>query len=191
MTDSQKSMPANAKLVFKGRIFEVWQWEQKMFDGSVEIFERLRRPNTAVMIATVGDKILIKVQEQPSRPRPFLSLPGGRCDWREDPLDAARRELLEETGYESQDWILWKELNPVGKIEWTVYTYIARNCVQKKAPHLDAGEKITTRLIGFEEFLTLSEDPTFYERELAGVLMRTRYDPNAKEEFYNLLFKTS
>src|SRR3989344_5876898 len=116
MTDSQKSIPSNAKMVFRGKLFEVWQWEQKMFDGSVEIFEHLRRPNTAVVVPTVRDKILIEVQEQPHRFKPFLSLPGGKCNWEEDPLAAARRELLEETGYESGDWTLWKELNPVGKI---------------------------------------------------------------------------
>ena len=162
-----------------------------MFDGSVEIFEHLKRPNTAVVIPTIGDKILIEVQEQPHRLKPFLSLPGGRCDWEEDPLAAAKRELLEETGYESYDWTLWKELNPVGKIEWTVYTYIARNCIEKQAPHLDPGEKITIRLIDFEDFLMLSEDPSFYERELKGVLLQARFDARTKEEFYRLLFKGS
>ena len=189
MSSSQNPVPSNAKLVFKGKLFEVWQWEQKMFDGSVEIFEHLKRPNTAVVIPTVGDKILIEVQEQPHRLKPFLSLPGGRCGWDENPLAGAKRELLEETGYESYDWTLWKELNPVGKIEWTVYTYIARNCIEKQAPHLDPGEKITIRLIDFEDFLMLSEDPSFYERELIGVLLRARFDPKTKEEFYSLLFK--
>lgn len=159
-----------------------------MFDGSIEIFERLRRPNTAVVVPVVGDKILIEVQEQPHRSAPFLSLPGGRCDWGEDPLAAAKRELLEETGHGSDDWTLWKELNPVGKIEWTVYTYIARSCIQKQTPHLDPGEKITVRPIDFEEFLTLSEDPSFYERELKAVLLRARFDSKAREELYLLFF---
>lgn len=192
MIEARKSsIPPHAKIVFKGILFEVWQWEQKMFDGSVEFFEHLRRPNTVVVVSTVGDKILIEIQEQPHRSKPFLSLPGGRCGWEEDPLAAAKRELLEETGYESDDWTLWKELNPVGKIEWTVYTYIARNCVKKQEPHLDAGEKIAAKLIDFEEFLMLAEDPSFYERELISVILQARFDPKAKEELYNLLFRTS
>ena len=182
-------IPSHAKMVFKGIIFEVWQWEQKMFDGSVAIFERLKRPNTVQAVATVGDKILLQTQQQPDNMTPFPSLPGGRCDsFDEDSLAAAKRELLEETGYVSNDWKLWKEQSPVGKIQWTVYTFIARNCVKQQEPHLDAGEKITTRLIDFEEFLMLSEHPRFYEGELVMALFRARFDEKAKTELKTLLF---
>ncbi len=184
-----EQLPPNAKLAFKGEIFEVWQWEQKMFDGSAETFEQLRRPNSVLVIPVVGDKILIQIQEQPHRPKPFPSLPGGRCAWDEEPLEAAKRELLEETGYTSENWILWKEFQPVNKIIWTVYTYIAKDCQHRQPPQLDAGEKISTRLISFDEFLMLSEEPNFYEKELVGSLLRARFDEKFREEFYNLLFK--
>jgi len=180
-------MPADAKMVYKGKIFEVWQWQQEMFDGTTETFERLRRQNTALVIATVGDKILIQDEQQPNT-NVFPSLPGGRCDWNEDPLEAAKRELLEETGYISDDWIPWQEIDPVGKIEWTIYTFIARNCTFKQEPHLEAGEKITPRLIDFDEFLMLSDNPLFLEKQLVEYLLRVRLDPQKKEEFRKLLF---
>ncbi|MBI4093294.1 MAG: NUDIX hydrolase [Candidatus Kerfeldbacteria bacterium] len=181
-------IPAHAKRVFKGVIFEVWQWKQKMFDGSTEVFEMLKRPNTAVIIPTVRDKILILEQLQPNWKHSRLSLPGGRCDWGEDSLKAAQRELLEETGYQSDDWKLWKEQSPVGKMEWTVFTYIARNCSKVENPRLDAGEKVTPRMITFDEFLMLSKDPSFYEKELAGILLMMRADRKLRDEFYRLLF---
>jgi hypothetical protein len=46
-------IPENAKLAFKGIIFEVWQWEQKMFDGSIEIFERIWRSPSVNILAIV------------------------------------------------------------------------------------------------------------------------------------------
>ncbi|MBU4338880.1 NUDIX domain-containing protein [Patescibacteria group bacterium] len=189
MKKLNNQLPLNAKRAFKGEIFEVWQWEQKMFDGSVEIFEKLKRSNTAGVIAAAGGKILIQAQEQPDKPEVFASIPGGRCEEGEDSLVAAKRELLEETGYASDDWELWNEQEPVSKLIWTVYTYIARDCVYKQPPRLDAGEKITIRFISFDEFLMLSEDKNFYEKELVNALYRARFDKKFREEFRKLLFK--
>lgn len=189
MKKDNNKLPLNAKRVFKGEIFEVWQWEQKMYDGTMEIFEKLKRSNTAEVIATVGDKILIQAQSQPDKSEAFTSIPGGRCEEGEEPLATAKRELLEETGYVSDDWDLWIEQNLVAKIIWTVYTYIARNCVYCHPPYLDSGEKITTRLISFDDFLMLSEDKNFYEKELASALYRARFDKKFRESFFKLLFK--
>lgn len=182
------NLPPNAKRVFKGIIFDVWQWEQKMFDGTVEIFEKLRRADTALVIAVVGDKILIQEQEQPAKFGPFLSLPGGRLEEGEEPLDGAKREFLEETGYVSDDWELWKQFSPFSKTIWTVYIYIARNCRKEAEQTLDAGEKISLRLIDFEEFLMLSEDKMFYERELVPFLYYLRLHKDEKEQFRTFLF---
>jgi ADP-ribose pyrophosphatase len=188
MNTRRNPIPVDATMVFKGVIFEVWQWRQKMFDGSMQTFERLKRPNTAQVIPVVGDKILVLLEEQPDARQPFPSIPGGRFDEGEDALAAAKRELVEETGYVSEDWTLWKEVDPVGKIEWTVFTYVARDCVLKNAPHLDAGEKITTKFIDFDAFLGLADDPLFYSPEMVSDLLRLRLDQNKKEEFRKLLF---
>ena len=182
-----KAIPLHAKLMFKGKIFDTYQWEQQMYDGSFVTFERLKRSCTAAVIPIVGDKILITEQEQPDT-HLFISLPGGRCDENEDPLVAAQRELLEETGYVSDDWILWKEDRPFNKIVWTIYTYIARNCKLKQSPHLDAGEKIKLKLVTFAEFIMLSEDPQFRDVGLATELLRIRLHPEKLQKFQNLLF---
>ncbi len=182
-------LPSNATRVFTGKFFEVWQWEQTMFDGSTKIFEKLKRPNTAEVIALVGEKILLQTEQQPQMPQPVSSIPGGKVDEGEDPLAAAKRELLEETGYVSDDWVLWSAISPIFKIEWTVFTYIARNCRQVQAATPDVGEKIETRLVDFDEFLKIAtEDPLFYSPEIVPDLLRARLDPKKLDEFKRLLF---
>lgn len=183
-----KDLPTDAKLVFKGKIFDTYQWEQKLFDGTTTTFERLKRPNTATVIPVIGDKILVTEQEQPDT-HSFLSTPGGRCDGDEDMLVAAKRELLEETGYVSDDWELFRAVQPFNKIVWTISTYIARNCRKQQDPHVDAGEKIEIQFFDFEDFLLLSENTQFRDVELTTELLRMRVHPDKKEAFRKQLFK--
>lgn len=184
----RKGLPAHARMVFKGVIFEVWQWEQEMFDGTTEIFEKVRRPATVEIIATVGDKILMEEQDQPDR-KNNINTPSGRVDEGEDELDAAKRELLEETGYESSDWNLFFKHSADGKVLHQMHYFIARNCRKMREPHLDAGEKIETKLITFDDFILLTEEPRFWmSPEFIIYLLRLQADPNKKEEFRKLLF---
>lgn len=187
MSNKKNKFPKSARRIFKGEIYEVWQWPQKMFDGSIATFEMLKRPHTSVVIPAVGDKILILHQSQPNKPN-FLSLAGGRHESGETPLNAAKRELIEETGYVSRDWRLWQKINPVGKIDWTIYVYIARDCLYWQPQKLDAGEKIAIKLLSYDELLQLADNPNFYERELVGHMLRVRYDNKEYKKFHKLLF---
>jgi ADP-ribose pyrophosphatase len=191
MIAPSNNLPQGARLVFKGRIFDVYQWEQKMFDGTTETFERLKRPDTVVIIPTVNDKILILDEDQPygAQVKSYIDFPAGRAD--KDGaaiLDEAKRELLEETGYASEDWEFLMSYEPHGKIIWTVFVYIARNCKKITEQKLDPGEKITVRPVTFEEVIMLPDDPKFRSGKLNEEFLRMRLDPAKKEEFRKLLF---
>ena len=181
-------LPAHAKMVFKGILFEVWQWTEKMYDGSTDTFECIVWDDSATIIPTLGDKILIEDQEQPDWVARQISLPGGRCNRGEDPLVCAKRELLEETGYASNEWELLKEQKPWGKFRRSEYLYVARNCFYKESPHLDRGEKITARPVSFEDFLALGDNPSFFSREVVPLLIRARYNGDAKEDLRRRVF---
>ena len=159
-------IPENAELKFKGIIFDVYQWQQEMFDGSFETFEGLKRGNTVVIIPIVDGKFLINDEEQPSLGK-FLTFPCGRIDKSEESLESAKRELSEETGYESNNWEKYMRVQPDRKIEWTVHVFIAKNCKKTKNPKLDPGEKIVTKLVDFEELKQIFLSEEYRGKELA------------------------
>jgi len=180
-------IPKNAKLVYKGKLFEVYRWEQELFDGTMDTFEMLKRPDTIQIITVVGDKVLVTREEQPGRPVRELGFLGGRSEEGEEPLVTAKRELLEESGLESDDWELWKVYDPFVKMDWKIYMFIARNCRKVSEPKLDAGEKIQMREVNFDEFIELFTGEGFWAPSFSNDLLRMKLD-GALPEFRKKLF---
>jgi len=139
---SKQPIPENAKRVFKGVIFDVYQWEQEMYDGTKSTFEKLKRKDTVTVFPVLSDgKIILTEQEQPGS-EPFIGATGGRVEEGEEILVAAKRELLEETGYEAQEFILWDSRQITKKIDYAVFTFIAKGLKKVADINLDGGEKI-------------------------------------------------
>ncbi|MBI5357265.1 NUDIX hydrolase [Candidatus Saccharibacteria bacterium] len=156
---NSRLLPKEAQLVFKGQIFDVYQWEQEMFDGSKETFEMLKRPDTIKVIAIKDNKIVITEEEQPNH-RAYYDIPGGRHDDEsETELEAAKRELLEETGLSFKNWRLIKVEQPYAKIEWFVYLFLATDFESQVDQKLDSGEKIEVKFLSLEEAKKLVNDP--------------------------------
>ncbi len=141
-----RSIPAAAKKVFTGQIFDVYQWPQTMFDGASATFEMIKRPDTIEVLCLVADKLVILYQQQPGT-NYYYDLPSGRHDVEsESELDAAKREVLEETGRSFARWHLIECKQPDPKIDRLIYTFVAWDQISQQAPHLDNGEKISEDL---------------------------------------------
>ena len=183
---SRQPIPDTAKRVFKGMMFDVYQWEQELFDGSKAIFEKVKRPDTVVVFPVLPDgKILLTEQEQPGKAS-FIGATGGRVDEGEDVLAAAKRELLEESGYEAEEYILWHAEQPVSKMEWAVYVFIAKGLKKVTDLHLDGGEKITLKPAAFDEFIDLGSIENFSEKEIVFKLLEAKLYPEKKEALRKL-----
>lgn len=148
-------VPDHAKRVFEGVIYDVYQWQQENFDDSVVTFEMLKRPDTVSALCIVDDSIVVLDDEQPHRGSK-LTFPGGRVDAEDsDPLAAAKREILEETGYQFANWRLVNVIQPQAKLEWFIYTYVAWGVQNKVDTKHDPGERITAELKSFDEIKQL------------------------------------
>ncbi|MCX6752639.1 MAG: NUDIX hydrolase [Candidatus Nomurabacteria bacterium] len=187
---SKQPIPKNAKRVFKGVIFDVYQWEQEMFDGTKETFEKLKRPDTVVVFPVLPDgKIILTEQEQPSK-KPFIGATGGRVDEGEGVLSAAKRELLEESGYEAEEFILWDAQHPTEKVDWIIYTFIAKGLKKVADMNLDSGEKIKLLPVTLDELIDMAtrENTYFAEQQIVLKLFEAKYDKKKRKEL-NELFK--
>lgn len=146
-------IPEQAERVFKGTIFDVYHWQQEMFDGSFETFEMLKRPDSVSIIAVHDDKLVIVREQQPGS-EPWFGLPAGRHDHSEESeLVAAQREMKEETGLTFKQWKLLHVGQPSGKLEWFDYIFLATDLLAEEPQNLDVGEKIEVHYMSLEELM--------------------------------------
>jgi len=182
--------PRGARRVFKGKIFDVYQWKQKLFDGSYGTFERLKRPDTVTIIPILGNGKVMIVREQQPGTKSFLSVIGGRVDPGERIIEAARRELLEETGYSAGKLIPWLSWRPYNKIVWTIYVFIAKNCKKVAPIHLDAGEKIKPKFITLDKLINLVlMGNVRLPMELTQMILRAKANPREMKKLRKLFSK--
>ncbi len=185
---SKQPIPTHAKKVFSGVMFEFYQWEQELFDGTKAIFEKVKRPDTVVIFPVLPDgRILLTEQEQPGKGK-FVGTTGGRVDEGEDILQAAQRELLEESGYQASDLILWDAYQPSAKIDWAIYTFVAKGLKKVADMNLDGGEKIVLKPVTFEEFLDIVISNNFEDKQIIEKIYEAKLDPEKYKELC-LLFK--
>ena len=174
---SKHPIPKDARLAFKGKIFEIYQWDQELFDGTKAVFEKIKRHDGVNVFPVTDDgKIIVAEQEQPGY-TPFWSSIGGGVEEDETPIDCARRELLEESGYEADTFVLWNAIQPSMMADWAVFTFIAKQCRKRSNPLLDPGEKIILHYLTLDEFIDLAHKDTFRDRDVALMLFRTLAEP--------------
>lgn len=159
--------PSTAQEVFAGEFFRVWQWPQQLYDGSTATFESLSRPDTVTVLATdVAGQVIMTRQSQPGF-QDFWSLPGGVIDNGEAVWTAAKRELLEETGFASDEWYFLFSSQLNSRIDWANFYLVAKNCQLQAALQPDAGEKIAVELMSQTEFEQLLRRSEFRNTDFA------------------------
>jgi ADP-ribose pyrophosphatase len=184
---SKQPIPEHAKKVFKGILFDVYQWEQELYDGKKVIFEKLKRPDTVLVLPILPDgQILLLKEEQPGKEKTVVSV-GGRIEEGEDPISASKRELFEESGCEASEFILWDAQQPITKIDWTVYVFIAKGVKKISNLNTDGGEKIEPFSVSFDELFELVLNKTYSsDRGIIHKFFEAKLDQQKMEELKEL-----
>lgn len=128
-----------------GRTFRLPNGDEHEYEVKVE-------PASAVVLALRDDEQVVLVREfRPGLEESLLELPGGELEDGEDPREAARRELLEETGYAG-------ELVEAGTMFDCAYStrvrhvFVAHGCHRVAEPRPDAGEAPQVELMSLDAF---------------------------------------
>lgn len=141
--------PLKTEVVYSTPFFELLAKSMNSFE---EPYYSLRVPDFAVVVALTADQHLLAVRQyRPSVERYTVELPSGLVDPGETPLETARRELLEETGYVADEAEMLAPMYPeLGRLTNQTWTCFARD-VRKTAKPEPGIEVLTYPLNGLAD----------------------------------------
>ena len=116
----------------------------------------IRLTDFALVFATTEDgRALVLRQYKHGVGRECLAFPGGAVERDESPLAAARRELLEETGYESEQWrSLGRFVTNANQGCNAAHLFVAERCRATSAPKAPDIENPELLLMPIAELLS-------------------------------------
>lgn len=112
-----------------------------------------------IVALTKDRKVLMVSQYRHGSGEVSLEIPGGAVDPGEPPLEAAKRELREETGYESTRWHLLGSARPNPAIlSNRCHIYLALDAEKTAELDLDEAEELEVGLYNMEEIPEMIRD---------------------------------
>jgi ADP-ribose pyrophosphatase len=137
----------SSKKVYTCRLFTVTEDEAVDPKSKFEIKRSVIRHNGSAVMMAVDDKkrILLVRQYRLPADKYLWELPAGKVDDGETPIQAARRELIEETGYRARKWEKLAAFYPSpGFLAERMTIYLATKLTAGDAAPMD-DERIETR----------------------------------------------
>ncbi len=159
--------------LFKGKFTSLWETHFLDKNGKERAWEFVKKNDFVSVLAITKEKeILFLKQFRVSNERYCYQSVAGLIDPGEPNEEAAKRELMEETGYTAEKFIpLRSVLNAPGSLSNTVYPFIALDAYKVNDNRGDATEDIEVVKIPmdglYEFYQQCPEDCDFSQRIIA------------------------
>lgn len=167
------------KEIYRGKIFDIFVDSIEYDSGVKGVREVTRHPGGAVVVGLFPDETVLLVRQYRYPLDAWLwELPAGKLDPGEDPLDAARREFQEETGYQADDIRKLTHIYTTpGFCNEVLYIYLATGLSpDHEGQQLEEGEQsLTVHRLPLQKVIEMIEQGEITDsKTICGILLTDR-----------------
>ena len=169
----EKTLDSEEK--YSGRLLHVYSDSIELPDGSHSYREYLKHYGAVCMVPVTDDgKVIMEYQYRYPVSRVVLEIPAGKLDSeQEDVLEAAKRELQEETGYSADEWINIGDYMPAPAYSNERVTMFIARGLHMGERHLDEGEFLEVVQIPIKELVDMINDGTIKDGKTQVAILKT------------------
>jgi ADP-ribose pyrophosphatase len=164
------------ELILETSRFRVVRHRQRLADGTIHFRETVVHPGAVVILPILPDgRVCLIRNYRIAVDEELIELPAGTMNVGENPLETARRELAEETGYRADHFQRLHEfwISP-GILSERMHLFLATD-LQPGPAALEAGEQIQTLPVAWPEAMALIERGQIRDaKTLVGLLYYDR-----------------
>jgi 8-oxo-dGTP pyrophosphatase MutT (NUDIX family) len=147
------------RVAYENAWITIWHDDVTRPDGNPGIYGVVHFANIAVGVVALDDRgrVLLVGQHRYALDTYSWEIPEGGVPFDEDPLEGARRELREETGYEAETWrelIRFELSNSVSDEQGVAFLATG---LRAGTARPDGTEQLTVRWVPFDEALAMVE----------------------------------
>lgn len=144
----------STKTLLHTPVFDVTEQNETAANGIKGDYVAMKAPDWAMVIAQLDDSFILVRQWRHASEKLTLEFPGGVVDSDEEPADAARRELLEETGFEAGELIHLGSVSPNPALfKNRFHVFLARKLRATGDQKLDDDELLTYETMPVNEVI--------------------------------------
>jgi ADP-ribose pyrophosphatase len=173
----EQQVDQNTEFLFQGKRFQVVRMTQVSGDGTKHQRDIIVHSGSVVVLPLLGpEKICLIRNDRVAVGETLIELPAGTLETGEDPLEAARRELAEETGYRAGRLEKLSEfyMSP-GILRERMHLYLATELTAGPEGR-EPGEEIENLLVSWREAMEMVQSGAIYDaKTLVGLLFYDRF----------------
>lgn len=144
--------------IFKGVVVHLYKDKVRLTNGSESVREVLRdcRAVCVIPIDSEGNVTVVR-QYRYAHSKVLCEIPAGKLDAGEDFLEAAKRELFEETGITAGKYTFLGEIYTTPAfVDEVIYMYLATDLTESGEQHLDRDEFLNVEKIPLSELVDMT-----------------------------------